>query len=148
VGDEAAQRVERREAPDARRAEVQLERARPRQTTSRPRIRHRSRSGQQLVASARAPLCSASARVRVERRRRNPVASARLREPRPIELLAGIDLAPGRHVGMREDPLRRNSAPRSYVAAQRGDGLHLRRREIGIAVLVAGVLNLDADRQN
>src|SRR5581483_11603898 len=70
---------------------------------------------------------------------------AMAREPRPIELLARIDLAARRNIGMRKHPLRANGPAPDNVACQSLDSAHLRLGEIGIAQLVTGIVDLDAD---
>ena len=64
----------------------------------------------------------------------------------PIEFLAGVALSAGRHIGMGEHAMRRNCVAAQDVVAQRLDGAHLGVGEIRIVEIVAGIMDLDADR--
>ncbi len=154
-GEEAGERVERaaiEPAVGALGPEVQLEGAR---NDARALIEHPVRLDAVAVGAQQRLRLGDGRRVVLrdhvrtpgaERRRLYPVADAFLREPAPVELLARIDLAPWRDVGVGEDALRPDAAALSDVAAERRDGLHLLQRKVGIAAVVAGVVDLDADR--
>ena len=58
----------------------------------------------------------------------------------------GSRFLPGRHVGMGEHAMRRNCVAAQDIAAQRLDGAHLGVGEIRIVEIVAGIMDLDADR--
>src|SRR4051794_33329118 len=75
-----------------------------------------------------------------------PQADAGLGEALPGEELAGIGLALGRDIGVAEDALGRDRVAGQDGAAQRLEGGELRLGKRAIAVLVAGIDQLDADR--
>src|SRR5579871_2216106 len=66
-------------------------------------------------------------------------------QPLPRELLAGIELALRRYVGMRQHAVGPDPMALHDVAAQRNDSGDLRLRKIRISVTVARIGDLDAD---
>ncbi len=73
------------------------------------------------------------------------MADARAVQPRPVELLAGIDLAQWRHIGMRQHVTRRDAVARHDVPREGDHRLHLFRREMRVTQRMAGIVDLDAD---
>ena len=69
-----------------------------------------------------------------------------LRQPLPIEFLAGIALPSRGHVGMGEHAMRRDGVAAQNVETQFLDRPHLGVGEIRIVEIVAGIVDLDADR--
>ena len=73
------------------------------------------------------------------------MSDAGTRQPRPAELLAGIDLAARGHVGVGEHMVRRDAVAADDVEAERFDRRHLRLGEIGIAAVMPKIVDLDPD---
>src|SRR5579871_104523 len=63
----------------------------------------------------------------------------------PVEQLARVDLAPGCHVGMADDPRAGDRVARHYAAAEFDERRHLRIRKGPVAEVMAGIDELDAD---
>ena len=102
---------------------------------------------QPLQLGNRRPRRAEPERRLVSRRLRlDPEAGAGLRQPRPVELLAGIDLAERGDVGMREHVLGGDAMPSHDVGCERDHRPHLRLGEIRIAARWPDILDLDADR--
>ncbi len=82
----------------------------------------------------------------IERCRADPATDPFAGEPRPVEFLARIDLAPRRHVGVGEHTLGRDGVPPRDVTGERRHRPHLGAGKVGIAEHVSRVLDLDPDR--
>ena len=67
-------------------------------------------------------------------------------QPGPGKLLAGVLLAARRHVRVGEHALGANAVTSDDVLAQGFHGLQLRLGKVGIAAIMAGIVDLDADR--
>src|SRR5262245_38209529 len=81
-----------------------------------------------------------------DRRRPDPQPDPRVVQDLPWEFLARILLARGRDVGVAEHAVGWNAVTREDAAAECRDGGDLAAREIGIAVVVTRIDDLDADR--
>ncbi len=75
----------------------------------------------------------------------DPQAVAVLGQPLPGELLAGVDLAAWRHVGVAEDASVRHAPAAADGVEQADQGLDLHLGKVGIAELMAGIDQFDAD---
>jgi len=81
-----------------------------------------------------------------ERAGRDVMADPRLGQGFPRKIFAGIDLAVGRNVRMRQHPLRRDPPARDNILAEPDDGFDLRRRIGGRAAPVPRIGDFNPDR--
>src|SRR4029079_8601851 len=91
-------------------------------------------------------ITGAESLIVAKRRRLDPKPDAGPRKPLPIELLAGVALSARGNVGVGKHAVWRNGVAAQDVEAKGLDRLHLRSGEIGIVEVVAGIMDLDADR--
>src|SRR5215469_15391046 len=67
-------------------------------------------------------------------------------KPLPVELLARVALPARCNIGMGKHTVWRDGMTRQNVEAESLDCLHLGSGEIGIVEVMAGIMDLDADR--
>ena len=91
-------------------------------------------------------IAGAEALILAQWRGLDPEPDAGSSEPRPIEFLSRIALASRRDIGVGHHPLGPDGVAAQDVEAERLHASHLRLWEIAVAELVAGIMNLDADR--